>query len=113
ARAAQAFAARAAEGMSRSGLVEFPDTPIPEAVPGVAGVPAYPALRDDGGSVSLVVLADPAEAARLHPEGVRRLLRIALHDKVKQARRQLPVAPKTALLYAAIESAAPRPGKEG
>jgi len=32
---------------------------------------------------------------------------------VRQARKQLPVAPKTALLYAAIESAAPRDGKPG
>ena len=45
---------------------------------------------------------------RRHPQGVRRLLRIALADKLKQARKQLPVQPKTALLYAAIESAAPR-----
>jgi ATP-dependent helicase HrpA len=39
---------------------------------------------------------------------VRRLLAIALADKLKQARKQLPVSPKTGLLYAAIESAAPR-----
>jgi ATP-dependent helicase HrpA len=47
-------------------------------------------------------------AERLHPQGVRRLLAIALADKLKQARRQLPVPPKTSLLYAAIESASPR-----
>src|SRR5690606_22256358 len=49
-----------------------------------------------------------AEAERQHPRGVRRLLAIALADRVRQARRQLPVQPKTALLYAAIESSAPR-----
>src|SRR5690606_30772882 len=112
-RAAHAFAAQAADGMAQSGLVAFPAAPIPETVPGIAGVPAYPALRDDGDSVSVVVLADQAQAAALHPDGVRRLLRIAVQDKAKQARRQLPVQPKTALLYAAIESAAPRPGKDG
>ena len=47
-------------------------------------------------------------AERLHPQGVRRLLGIALADKCKQARKQLPVQPKISLLYAAIESAAPR-----
>ncbi|MGN6113588.1 MAG: DUF3418 domain-containing protein, partial [Luteimonas sp.] len=31
-----------------------------------------------------------------------------LADRMKQARKQLPVQPRTALLYAAIESAAPR-----
>jgi ATP-dependent helicase HrpA len=47
-------------------------------------------------------------AQREHPRGVRRLLSIALADKRKQARKQLPVAPKTGLLYASIESSAPR-----
>src|SRR5690606_34408933 len=72
------------------------------------GVPAYPALQDDGDSASLAVHADPAQAVRLHPEGVRRLLRIALQDRIRQARRQLPVQPKTALLYAAIEAGGER-----
>jgi ATP-dependent helicase HrpA len=111
--AVREFAARAAEGMARSGLRTFPDQPVPVSVPGAGGVPAYPALSDEGESVALGVHADPVEAARRHPQGVRRLLRIALQDKAKQVRRQLPVQPKTALLYAAIESAAPRPGKDG
>jgi ATP-dependent helicase HrpA len=113
ARAAEAFSAHVSQGLAQAGLREFPATPIPVSVPGTGGVPAYPALRDDGDSVSLGVHADAAEAARLHPDGVRRLLRIALQDRVRQARRQLPAQPKTALLYAAIESAAPRAGKDG
>jgi len=105
ARAAAAFSERAAEGLAQTGLREFPPTPIPVSVPGAGGVPAWPALEDAGDSATLAVHADPAEAARLHPGGVRRLLAIALQDRVKQARKQLPVQPKTALLYAAIESA--------
>ena len=113
ARAAAAFSARAAEGLARSGLREFPDAPIPLSVPGAGGVPAYPALQDDAcpehgrgsDSASLAVHADHAQARNLHPGGVRRLLAIALQDRVKQARKQLPVPAKTALLYAAIESA--------
>jgi ATP-dependent helicase HrpA len=111
ARAAAAFAARAAEGLARRGLVAFPETAIPESVPGAGGVPAYPALQDQGDSVALTVHADRDAAARLHPQGVRRLLELALADRRKQARKQLPVQPKTALLYAAIESAAPRDGQ--
>ena len=107
-RAAQAFARHAAQGMAQAGLTAFPDTPIPVSVPGAGGVPAYPALQDDGGSVSLALHAQREEAERRHPQGVRRLLAIALADKLKQARRQLPVQPKISLLYAAIESAAPR-----
>ncbi len=107
-RAAQAFARHAAQGMAQAGLTAFPDTPIPVSVPGAGGVPAYPALQDDGDSVSLALHAKREEAERRHPQGVRRLLAIALADKLKQARKQLPVQPKISLLYAAIESAAPR-----
>jgi len=107
-RAADAFSARAAEGLAQAGLTAFPATPIPESVPGAGGVPAYPALHDDGDSASVAVHADRRDAERHHPLGVRRLLRIALAERMKQARKQLPVQPKIALLYAAIESQAPR-----
>jgi len=103
-RAGQAFATRAGKALAAEGLREFPATAIPEQVPGEAGVPAYPALVDTGEAAALRIFADRTEARLAHPGGVRRLLEIALADKVKQARKQLPVSPKTGLLYAAIES---------
>ncbi|WP_313142750.1 DUF3418 domain-containing protein, partial [Stenotrophomonas sp.] len=103
-RAGDAFAARAGREMAADGLRTFPATPIPLQVPGEAGVPAYPALLDEGDSVTLRIFADRQQAQEAHPLGVRRLLEISLAEKVKQARKQLPVAPKTGLLYAAIES---------
>ncbi|HYG06542.1 MAG TPA: ATP-dependent RNA helicase HrpA [Stenotrophomonas sp.] len=103
-RAGDAFAARAGRALAAEGLREFPATPIPRQVPGEAGVPAYPALVDQGDSAALRIFADRAEADAAHPQGVRRLMEIALADKVKQARKQLPVSPKTGLLYAAIET---------
>ncbi len=106
--AAEAFAERAAGDLAATGLTAFPEQPIPVSVSGAGGVAAYPALDDAGESVTLTVYADRDEARRRHPLGVRRLLRIALADKLKQARKQLPIQPKTALLHAAIESAAPR-----
>ncbi|MDQ3617147.1 MAG: ATP-dependent RNA helicase HrpA [Pseudomonadota bacterium] len=112
ARAAAAFAAKAADGLAQRGLTVFPDAAIPASVPGAGGVPAYPALHDDGDSVSLQVHAERDVAQRAHPRGVRRLMAITLADKLKQARRQLPVSSKTGLLYAAIESAAPRAGDQ-
>jgi len=107
-RAAAAFAAKAADGLAQRGLTTFPETPIPASVPGAGGVPAYPALHDDGDSVSLRVHAQREIALREHPRGVRRLLALALADKLRQARKQLPVTPKMGLLYASIEAAAPR-----
>ena len=90
--------------MATDGLRTFPAAPIPLQVPGEAGVPAYPALLDEGDSVALRIFADRQQAQEAHPLGVRRLLEIALAEKVKQARKQLPVGAKTGLLYAAIES---------
>jgi ATP-dependent helicase HrpA len=107
-RAAEAFARHAAQGMAEAGLMSFPHDPIPVSIPGAGGVPAYPALQDDGDSASLAVHAQRETAERLHPRGVRRLLAIALADKLKQARKQLPVQPKTSLLYAAIDASGSR-----
>ncbi|PJK02934.1 ATP-dependent RNA helicase HrpA [Lysobacteraceae bacterium NML75-0749] len=102
-RAQRAFASRAARDLRQAGLTRFPDAPVPLQMQGDAGIPAFPALHDDGDSVSLHVHAQRELALRHHAEGVRRLLRIALADKLKQARRQLPISPKTGLLYAALE----------
>ncbi len=108
-----AFASRAAEGLAQTGLTAFPEQPVPREVPGAGGIIAYPALDDTGDSAALAVYADPAEARRRHPRGVRRLLRIALGQKLRQARKQLPAKPKAALSYAAMEASAPRPDVSG
>jgi len=104
-KAEQAFAARAARGLAKAGLTAFPEHPVPLSVPGEAGLPAFPALVDEGGSVALQVFAEASAAALAHPQAVRRLLRIGLEERVRQARKQLPVSPKAGLLYASIESA--------
>ena len=103
-RARESFAARAGRDLADSGLTEFPETPVPLQVSGEAGVPAFPALVDEGDSVALRVFARRDEADAAHRDGVRRLLHLALADRAKQARKQLPVSPKTGLLYAAIET---------
>jgi ATP-dependent helicase HrpA len=108
-RAEQAFAARAGRDLAVEGLREFPATPIPEQVPGEAGILAFPALVDTGDGVALRVFAERDIARQSHAAGVRRLLRLALADKARLARKQLPVSPKLGLLYATInefESAA-------
>jgi ATP-dependent helicase HrpA len=101
--AERAFAEHAGANMARDGLTAFPQAPIPRQVPGAAGLPAFPALLDQGQAVALSVFADQAEAAREHDRGVRRLATLALRDKLRQIRKQLPVTPKLALLYASIE----------
>src|SRR5690606_38651205 len=78
-----------------------------EQVRGPAGVPAWPALvaeaaaEAEAGGVALRVFADRDEARRAHAGGVLALLGVALADRMREARRQLPLSPKLALLYAA------------
>ncbi len=103
ARAENAFAARVGRELAEEGLHEFPSRPIPDSVSGEAGVPAFPALVDCGEDAALRVFADRAQAQSENAGGVRRLLRIALADRIKSARKQLPLSPQTGLLYAAIE----------
>ncbi len=102
--AEKAFAEHAGEKLLQEGLKTFPESPIPVQVPGAAGVLAYPALVDDGESLALRVFADKEQAKAEHERGVRRCAEFALADKIKQARKQLPVSPKLGLLYAAIEN---------
>ncbi len=109
--AERAFAAHAGERLARVGLVAFPADPLPVEVPGAAGVPAYPALVDEGEAVALRVFADPVQARAEHARGVHRLAVLALAEKRRQARKQLPVAPRLALLYASIEGFAQQPGQ--
>ncbi|MBS0575794.1 MAG: ATP-dependent RNA helicase HrpA [Proteobacteria bacterium] len=112
ARADAAFAARSGRELAVEGLREFPALPIPECVPGEAGVIAYPALVDGDDCVALRMFADAAQARREHVGGVRRLLRIALAERIKSARKQLPIGAQIGLLYAAIEKfSGPASGK--
>jgi ATP-dependent helicase HrpA len=103
--AEKAFAARAGERLAREGLREFPVEPIPLEISAPGGLPAFPALAVDGEDVALRVLADRDAAALAHAGGVLRLAEIALADAVKQARKQLPLNPKTAMVYTAVATA--------
>jgi ATP-dependent helicase HrpA len=58
----------------------------------------FPALRDDGDSVSLRPFDTPEEAARVHRFGLRRLFILALKDQVKAIER-LPGLRDLALQY--------------
>jgi len=105
AEAEKAFAARAGERLAREGLREFPAEPVPLEIVGAGGLPAFPALVLDGEDVALRVLADREAALQAHGGGVVRLAEIALADAVKSARKQLPLNPKTAMVYTAVATA--------
>jgi ATP-dependent helicase HrpA len=99
-----AFSRRADSELTREDVVEFDFDEIPPVVTGAGGLAAYPALVDLGESVALRVFERADEARAAHAGGVERLLRRALREAIKQARRQLPIERQLALKYAGIAS---------
>jgi ATP-dependent helicase HrpA len=102
--AREAFAVQTSRDLAREDVRALPAQPIPEIVKTDTGLSAFPALVDRGQRVDLVVFERADEAAAAHRSGIERLLRVALAEKCKQARKQLPLAPKLALAYTPIAS---------
>ncbi|MBK7145103.1 MAG: ATP-dependent RNA helicase HrpA [Xanthomonadales bacterium] len=102
--AREAFAEQTSRDIAREDVRSLPSQAIPEIVKTDTGLSAFPALVDRGHRVDLVVFERADEAAAAHRAGIERLLRVALVEKCKQARKQLPLAPKLALAYTPIAS---------
>ncbi|MFJ6652990.1 ATP-dependent RNA helicase HrpA [Microbacterium sp. NPDC091313] len=85
---------------TRTGVTTWDLETLPEVVDTrVAGgvVRGYPAIVDDGGSVSLRLETTPADAARLSRAGVRRLLLLAVPSPAAYVLEHLTSAEKLAL----------------
>lgn len=94
-------AADSGAGANLSGLTRWSFGPLPELLElRVAGrdVIGFPALHDDGDSVSLRPFDTPEEAARVHRKGLARLFALALKDQVKAIER-LPDVRRLALAF--------------
>jgi len=100
-----AFSRRADVELAREDLAGFDVEDIPESVASTGGLTAFPALVDLGESVALRVFERPDEALAEHRRGVERLLRRVLADRLKQARRQLPLANALALKWTPLGTA--------
>ncbi len=103
-RARRAFAEQAASTLAQEDLRDFPGEPLPASINAASGMRAYPALVDRIHRVDLAVFEQEPEALVQHRAGVRRLLRFATADKLKQVRKQLPLGAKLALAYTSIAS---------
>jgi len=99
-----AFSRQADADLTREDVETFDFAEIPDSLVSQGNLVAYPALVDLGDSVALRVFERRDEALASHRAGVVRLLRRALADKIKQARRQLPINHALALKYAGIAS---------
>ncbi|HEX3894728.1 MAG TPA: ATP-dependent RNA helicase HrpA [Rudaea sp.] len=97
-----AFSRHADAELTREDVDAFDFDEIPKTLVSEGGLIAFPALVDLGESVALRVFERVDEAQTAHRAGVVRLLRRALREAIKQARRQLPIARNLALKYTAI-----------
>ncbi len=91
-------------GTPHTGLTSWSFGPLPELLEvRVAGreLIGFPALHDDGGSVSLRPYDTPEEAARVHRKGLARLFALTLKDQVK-AIHKLPGLRELALAFLAF-----------
>jgi len=100
-----AFSRRADVELTREHVEAFDFDEIPDRVISPGGLTAFPALVDLGESVALRVFERRDEALAAHRAGVERLLRQALADRVKHARRQLPLRNALMLKWAPLGSA--------
>jgi ATP-dependent helicase HrpA len=100
-----AFSRRADVELTREKVDAFDFDEIPASIVSSGGLTAFPALVDLGESVALRVFERHDEALAEHHKGVERLLRRTLADRLKQARRQLPLANALGLKWAAFGSA--------
>jgi len=103
-RARAQFARQTATAIARDGITQWDFDELPESIATDTGLAAFPALLDAGASVAICVFEQRDEADTAHAEGVRRLLRIALADKLKGARKNAPLSPKVAIAYVAVDS---------
>ena len=95
----------ARERYERQGLTTFPDDGVPETltVDGRAGrVLAYPALRDDGDRVDLVLLTHRSSQRATNRRGYSRMALLADRGRTRRLRRNIEAERTMALHYATL-----------
>ncbi|MHB1292320.1 MAG: ATP-dependent RNA helicase HrpA, partial [Sulfuricella sp.] len=99
------FASAPELDIEKEGLTNWDFGDLPEKIAFTRSgqqLTGYPALEDDGDSVSIRLFDTPEAAQSAMRAGVRRLLRLALNPQMKQLEKSLPGFNQTALLLRAV-----------
>jgi len=91
--------------IEKEGLTNWDFGDLPSMIAFTRGgqqLTGYPALEDDGDSVSIRLFDTPEAADTAMRAGVRRLLRLALNPQMKQLEKSLPGFTQTAILLRAV-----------
>ncbi|MGD8681687.1 MAG: ATP-dependent RNA helicase HrpA, partial [Lysobacterales bacterium] len=89
---------------NRDGETSWAFGSLPAEVRTDAGVPAWPALVDQGDAVGLRLFDTAAEAAQSHAEGVLRLLGLQLGDKLRYLRTHHGLIREALLAWSPVSS---------
>ena len=103
--AASLTLAKAKPGMEREGITSWDFGDLPEQVTfrrGNQTLTGYPALVDDGASVSIRLMDTKDKAAEAHRAGVKRLMALDLKEQVRNLDRPLPGFNALALRFNAV-----------
>ena len=106
--AAQLTFSSAATGIEKSGVHAWDFGELPASIAFTRGgrpLTGYPALEDEGASVAIRLFDTRAAADAAMRGGVRRLLRLALKEQLKQLDRSLPGFPPAALALRELATA--------
>jgi ATP-dependent helicase HrpA len=104
-KAQRSFTEAAASQFERRGLSAWDFDELPEIMEierGGRRIIGFPALVDEGNSVSLVLLDTELEAQAATRRGLRRLFRLAVPEQVKYLARNLPGLSEMSLRYALL-----------
>jgi ATP-dependent helicase HrpA len=99
------FASAPQLDIEKEGLTQWDFGDLPEKIAFThsgQSLTGYPALEDDGDSVSIRLFDTPEAAQAAMHAGVRRLLRLALNPQMKQLEKSLPGFTQTAILLRAV-----------
>jgi ATP-dependent helicase HrpA len=99
------FMDRQGAGFNRDGAQDWAFGALPVQVKTAAGVPAWPALVDQGEAVGLRLFDTRDEAVFSHRAGVMRLLALGLADKAKYLRSHPGLDRAALLAWSAVGSA--------
>ncbi len=91
---------RVTSTLEQSGITEWDFTELPRLLDTKQGsntIRAYPALVDDGASVSIRLMSTPADQARAHLGGVRKMLQLAIPSPVSYVQEHLTTTEKLSL----------------
>ncbi|BAN36037.1 ATP-dependent helicase HrpA [Sulfuricella denitrificans skB26] len=99
------FASAPELDIEKEGLTNWDFGDLPEKIAFTRhgqSLTGYPALEDDGDSVSIRLFDTPEAAESAMRAGVRRLLRLALNPQMKQLEKSLPGFTQTAILLRSV-----------